>query len=159
VPVDDLALEPATDADKDLLFEIFASTREKELAPLPWKEEQKEAFLRMQFNAQHGQYHHRFASASFDIVKQRDRAVGRLYLDQSETEIRIIDIALLPGYRGQGIGGRLLQGVLEKGEREGLPVRIHVERDNRALGLYLRLGFKQIADKGIYCLLEKNPTG
>ena len=33
-------------------------------------------------------------------------------------------------------------------------VRIHVERNNPALHLYERLGFRQIGDTGVYLLLE-----
>ena len=39
-----------------------------------------------------------------------------------------------------------------------LPVRIHVEQYNPALGLYHRLGFREISDKGVYWLLEWKPA-
>jgi hypothetical protein len=38
-------------------------------------------------------------------------------------------------------------------------VRIHVERYNPALRLYERLGFRRIADGGIYFLMEWTPPG
>lgn len=38
------------------------------------------------------------------------------------------------------------------------PVQMHVERFNPAQRLYDRLGFHQIADKGIYLLLEWKPS-
>jgi hypothetical protein len=34
---------------------------------------------------------------------------------------------------------------------------MHVEQFNRALRLYHRLGFRQIADQGVYLLLEWKP--
>ena len=37
-------------------------------------------------------------------------------------------------------------------------VRIHVERNNPALHLYHRLGFKQTEDQGVYYLMEWRPA-
>jgi hypothetical protein len=41
--------------DSDLLFleELYASTRQEELVPVPWSAEQKRGFLRWQFVNQH----------------------------------------------------------------------------------------------------------
>ena len=39
------------------------------------------------------------------------------------------------------------------------PLRIHVERFNPALRLYERLGFKQIADRGVYWFMEWQRQG
>lgn len=73
-------------------------------------------------------------------------------------EIRIVDIALLPGYRGRGIGSGLLAALMTEARSAGKPLTIHVERFNRALGLYERLGFAPVADKGVYLLLRWSPT-
>ncbi len=40
----------------------------------------------------------------------------------------------------------------------GTAVRIHVERNNPALGLYHRLGFREIEDQGVYLLMERAPA-
>jgi ribosomal protein S18 acetylase RimI-like enzyme len=70
---------------------------------------------------------------------------------RGDTEIRIVDIALLPEHRGKGIGTRLLRDVIAQGKR----VTIHVERMNPALRLYERLGFEVAEDKGVYLFLER----
>jgi ribosomal protein S18 acetylase RimI-like enzyme len=64
---------------------------------------------------------------------------------------------LLPEYRGQGVGTAVLAAILSDGQRQALPVRIHVERFNPALRLYARLGFRHVADEGVYYFLEKTP--
>ncbi|MGH8603206.1 MAG: GNAT family N-acetyltransferase, partial [Gammaproteobacteria bacterium] len=79
-----------------------------------------------------------------------ERPVGRLYLARWPSEIRIVDLALLPAHRNAGIGTRILSDLLAEAGRAGKPVRIHVEKLNPALRLYERLAFTRIADKGVY---------
>jgi ribosomal protein S18 acetylase RimI-like enzyme len=151
------ALRPAGPDDAELLYRIYASTREDELAVVPWEAAQKEAFLRMQFDAQHRYYHANFPDASYDLIVSGDEVLGRLYVDRSETAWNVIDLALLPEHRGKGIGTELLTQVLAAAAVAAKPVQMHVERSNPAQRLYDRLGFRQIADKGVYLLLEWTP--
>ncbi len=46
-----ISLRPASPEDEHFLLKLYASTRQEEMALLNWPEGQKEAFLRMQFNA------------------------------------------------------------------------------------------------------------
>lgn len=152
-----LTFRPITPQDLPLLSRIYASTRQQELALVDWTAEQKAAFLQMQFEAQHKFYLEQFDDAEFSIIEQRRTPIGRLYVDRREDEIRLIDIALLPEFRNRGIGGRLLRDLLAEGQRVQKAVRIHVERDNPALRLYERLGFRHIDDHGVYFLMEWQP--
>ena len=95
--------------------------------------------------------------ASFDVVLVDGEPVGRLYVHRGETEIRVVDIALLPEYRGSGIGKSLLRKLLAEADAATKSVTVHVERFNPALRLYERLGFHEIADHGVYLLLERRP--
>ena len=152
-----LQFRPITTADEDMLAEIYASTRREELVPLlDWSEAQKEAFLRQQFEYQHHYYQQTYTDATYELITRGDDVLGRLYVDRREDEIRIVDIALLPQYRGCGIGGAIVQRLLDEAAKRdyGRVVRIHVEHNNPALRLYRRLGFRQIEDKGVYKLLE-----
>ncbi len=149
-----VTLRPMTPDDDDFLRQLYASTREEEMAVIDWQPERKNAFLTMQFNAQHQFYLENFAQAEFYIMQLAEAAIGRLYLDYRKDEIRIIDIALLPDYRNRGIGSAFLKAILAEAAQKGLAVRIHVEQYNRALALYQRLGFRKIDDQGIYYLME-----
>ena len=151
------SLRPVQPEDEALLFEIYAGTRTEEMALLDWSDAEKEAFLRMQFNAQHQHYQKAFPDARFDIILSGDRPIGRLYVHRRPDELHIVDIALLPGHRNQGVGSSLLKELLAEAQEAGNPVRIHVERNNPALHLYKRLGFTRIADAGIYLLMEWSP--
>jgi len=119
-----------------------------------WSEAQKDAFLRQQFEAQTQHYREHFAGARFDVIECDGEPAGRLSVWRGRDEIRLVEIALLPAWRGRGIGGRLLRPILEEAAEQRLPVRIHVERSNPALRLYERLGFAPVAERGLYLLLE-----
>jgi ribosomal protein S18 acetylase RimI-like enzyme len=151
-------LRRAEPQDAELLFRIYASTRAEELAVVPWDDAQKDAFLRAQFDAQDRWYREHYAGATFDVVLVHGEPCGRLYVHRGETEIRIVDIALLPEHRGNGVGSSLLRDLIDDGERAGRRVTIHVERFNPALRLYEGLGFAVAEDKGVYLLLERAPA-
>jgi ribosomal protein S18 acetylase RimI-like enzyme len=157
-PPGELGLRPAGPADAEVLYRIYASTREAELAAVPWDAPAKEAFLRSQFTAQDRFYHANFPGASYDLIVSGEDVLGRLYVDRGETAWNVLDIALLPEYRRQGIGGKLLTEVLAEAAAAAKPVQMHVERFNPAQRLYDRLGFRQIADQGVYLQLEWTST-
>jgi ribosomal protein S18 acetylase RimI-like enzyme len=149
---------PISPEDQPFLARLYASTRWDEVAQTGWDLEEQDRFLRMQFAAQHKFYMEQFSGADFHIVELQDEPIGRLYVDRREDEIRIIDIALLPEHRNKGIGSALLKNILAEAHSAALPVRIHVERNNPALGLYQRLGFREIDDQGVYLLMECSPN-
>lgn len=153
-----ITVRPVTPADEAFLRSLYASTREDEMALLAWEKAEQDAFLAMQFQAQHAYYQEHFGAAEFFIITQDTTPIGRLYLDRRDDEIRIIDIALLPAHRNRGIGTAFLNAILAEGQESGLPVRIHVEHNNPALRLYNRLGFKKVTENGIYFLMEKPPV-
>ena len=125
---------------------------------MPWDDAQKDAFLRQQFDAQDAWWRENYAQASFDVILVEGEPAGRLYVHRGPSEIRIVDIALLPEHRGNGIGTRLLDGLLAEGDADAKSVTIHVERMNPALRLYARLGFSLAEDKGVYLFLERAPA-
>jgi len=154
---DSISFRPIRDEDREFLYRLYASTRADEMAVVDWTDEEKEKFLRFQFGAQHTYYQEQFPEARYDLVLVDGAAAGRLYLDHRADELRLIDIALLPGFRRRGIGGELMGRVLEEGREAGLPVQIHVEQNNPAMRLYDRLGFRQVEDQGVYHLMRWEP--
>ncbi|MBV9280115.1 MAG: GNAT family N-acetyltransferase [Chloroflexi bacterium] len=154
-----VTLRPAGEEDEGFLYAVYASTREEELAVTGWSEAQKEAFLRMQFAAQHRHYHTYYPEADYQVILVDGRPAGRIYVARQQDEILLIDIALLPAYRSGGIGTGLIGDLLAEARGSGRPVRLHVEPFNRALRLYQRLGFSRIGEQGLYWLMEWLPPG
>jgi ribosomal protein S18 acetylase RimI-like enzyme len=157
--MDSLELRPVSAADHDLLYRIYASSRAEEMGLVPWDEAAKQTFLQMQFAAQQAHYQAYFPQASHNIILVESVPVGRLYVDRRETEIRILDLALLPAARGRGIGSYLLQDLMKEAETAKKTLSIYVESSNPSLGLFQRLGFVKAGENGISCLMEWRPAG
>jgi ribosomal protein S18 acetylase RimI-like enzyme len=154
-----VAFRPIAPEDLDFLLGVYRSTREDELAMVvDWTAEQKDAFIRQQFSAQHAWYQEHYTGAEFLVILVDGNPAGRLYVHRREAEIRLVDISFLPEYRNSGLGTSLLRGLLAEGEAAGKPVTIHVEVYNPAMRLYERLGFRPIEERGPYRLLEWRPA-
>src|ERR1043165_3933803 len=153
-----IRLRPVSFGDEQFLFSVYASTRIEEMDLVDWSTAQKQAFLQMQFRAQDRFYRENYRNAEYGVILLDDQAVGRLYIQRRQDEIRIMDIALLPEFRGRGIGSVLLNQIMEEAAKNNLPVTIHVERFNPALHLYERLGFHLAEDKGVYYFMKWLPN-
>lgn len=151
-------LRPVTDADREFLVGVYGASRDEELSQVTWGEGQREAFVRMQFEAQDSEYRHRNPHGSFDVIEVDGQRAGRLYVDRRPGDIRIVDISLLPEFRGSGVGGHLLARLMEEAAASRRKLSIHVEIHNRAAELYARLGFKVVAEHGVYRRMEWVPS-
>jgi ribosomal protein S18 acetylase RimI-like enzyme len=149
-----IGLRPAIAADEPFLCRVYASTREEELRLIDWDDDQKRAFLTMQFSVQRSSYRQSFPGCEYDVISIRDQPAGRLLVHRATDAIRVVDIGLLPEYRNQGIGGALLKAVLDEAAETGKPIRLHVESFNRALRLYERLGFRPVGINGIHLEMQ-----
>ena len=145
---------PIADSDLPFLAEVYASTRTEELAATGWSEEMLQGFLAHQFGAQHAHYQRHYPDAEWLVIERNGEAAGRLYLEEWPSQIRLIDVALLPAFRGEGAGSAILADLLEWAAGKSKPVTIHVERNNPARSLYDRLGFVFREEAGVYDLLE-----
>ena len=153
-----VVLRPAGDRDRAFLARVYGSTRADEMAVVPWSEEEKRTFLAQQFEAQSVDYARNYPDAAYDVVMVDGKPAGRLIVARWKDELHIVDIALLPEFRGRGIGSRLLQPLLEEADGKGVKTTIWVEHQNPAQTLYRRLGFGPVDESGIYHLMER-PAG
>lgn len=154
-----VTLRNFTTEDEAFLYRVYASTRSDELTALGWDAAQQELFLKMQFNIQHRTYTANYPQADSYIIIADGEQAGRLIFNRTDEEIFMIDLALLPEYRGLGIGSALFKDLLAEGAETGRPVILHVLKDNvNAIRLYERLGFNVCADVGMYFRMECVPT-
>ncbi|KQZ26972.1 N-acetyltransferase [Duganella sp. Root1480D1] len=149
-----LTLRSVDAGDQEFLLALVDTTRE-DLAILD--RSVKGMLVRMQYEAQLTEYRRRFPAMAESIVLSDGFAAGRLYVARSRDEIRLVDISLLPTFRGQGIGSRLLARLQDESQRSALPLRLHVLQGNPAGALYRRLGFQPGQADGMYQAMEWHP--
>lgn len=71
-----------------------------------------------------------------------------------DDETPSLSISVLAEWRGQGIGTRLLEAIFALLKKENYKrVSLSVQKENRALRLYLRLGFEVLLDRGGECVM------
>lgn len=149
-----LTLRPVEQSDHAFLLRVYGSTREQELALVPWTEEQKQLFVTMQFEAQKAHYEAEHPSAAHMLICLNGAAAGRLYLDRNGAAFHILDLTLLPEYRNSGAGTFLLGQIMAEARAAGKPVSIYVETFNRSLSLFQRLCFTPVRQEGFHLLMQ-----
>ena len=154
-----IGLRQTTEQDCEFLYFVYASTRAEEMALTGWSETEVDSFLRSQFQYQDIYYKQNYPSASYDMILAGDIPIGRLYVDRKPEKMNIIDIALLPQYRGQGVGGRIFRELLKEADQKGQIVSLHVEMNNPIRSFYSSLGFVEINSYGIYYHMERPVPG
>jgi GNAT superfamily N-acetyltransferase len=152
-----VTFRPVTDADHPFLRDLYAGVRAAELAPVAWPEAAKRDFLDQQFALQHQHYLKNYVGADLLMIETEAAPIGRVYVYRTPAEIRLMDIALIPQRRGQGIGSALLGELMDEARVTACELTLHVEPDNPAQRLYQRLGFRLIEQRGVYDFLGWKP--
>jgi len=144
----------------DLAFQavLYASTREHEMNATQFSTEMRDRFLDHQFNAQLQHYTQCYPEAGWFIIECNGQRAGRLILDRAPDHFHIMDITLMPEFRGLGIGSVILREVIAEATAKQLPVRLFAYSGERALGLYHRIGFADVNDDGIHTELVWEPN-
>ncbi|HEX7295082.1 MAG TPA: GNAT family N-acetyltransferase [Pyrinomonadaceae bacterium] len=150
-----VSLRQATPDDEPFLFEVYASTRDEELAGLDWDDSQKLAFIRMQFLVRERSY----PRGDDRIILLNERAIGRMLVNRTNSAILLTDIAVLTQYRNTGIGTRLIQDLMKEAAESAKPVHLHVLETSPAVRLYERLGFSRLGTDAAYLEMKWDPTG
>ena len=130
------------------------AVRWNEFAPLPLPPAQKVALLQQQYDARHTGYRSEFPHADFRVVERDGVPVGRYYVDRRADAFHLVDIALLPDCAGQGIGGTLIDALIDGAAAVQLAAELRVDHFNPAKRLYQRKGFVEIEDFGLDCLMR-----
>ena len=113
----------------------------------------------MQFDLQDKHYKEHFKNADFLIIKSAKKDVGRLYVEEKEDQIKIIEITISPSFRSKGIGGFVMNEIIERAEGKKYKCKIYiVKTDSPAIRLYERLGFLKEDDTGVYDLMSRQPS-
>lgn len=140
-----VSLRALGEADFPFLRLLYRMLRWDEFAPTQWPDETKAAFLDQQFSFQHRHYVTCYDGAEFYVIAHGAEPIGRFYIDRVTRDRVVVEISLLPEWRGRGIGSALLTALQEE-VTAGCADRVslHVETGNPARALYARLGFVEV---------------
>lgn len=87
----------------------------------------------------------------FDLEFSEGKAVGYFLAAAAFGEGELYRIAVLPTFRGQGKGERLMKSFLKSLPEETKKVYLEVRESNRcAIGLYEKFGFRRIGERKNY---------
>ncbi|HET6975064.1 MAG TPA: GNAT family N-acetyltransferase [Pyrinomonadaceae bacterium] len=153
-----VSTRPVTDADQEFLVDVYASTRAAELAQVDWDDSQKDAFVRWQFSMQRQEYDTRYPDARYEVILVDGVPAGRIWIGTDDTQIRLLDIAILTDFQNRGVGAYLLRQLIDEARLANKPLRHMVFMLNDdAHRFYERLGFVTIEDVGGYKHMEWKP--
>jgi GNAT superfamily N-acetyltransferase len=130
-----------SEADAAFLARLYASTR-MDLHSASADPAFVASLVGMQQRLQAADYRRRFPGAAYLLLERDGAACGRIVLDAGPAALRLVDIALLPEARGQGLGRHVMRALQCCAADAGLPLTLAVQRANLgALRLYAALGF------------------
>ena len=151
-----LDLRPATDADQPQLASLYCATRDDltRLGDSP----AIDALIAMQQRVHAEGLRRAYPCARKWLLHDNGRCVAQLVLDWRPHRLHLIDIAVLPEVRGQGLGRALLRWVQQQAQSAGVPLDLQVRRDNLpARHLYLNLGFRPGAGDELFEPMRWDP--
>ena len=140
----EIFLQSSGEEYNDFIYQLFRTLKVEELNALDWPRQFFDLILPMQFKAHESHYRNNFPDAGDFIILKDSIPVGRIIIDKSGSFIHLIEICVLPEFRGQGIGTTVITKLLKEGEILGKSVRLQVAHNNRAIKLYEQLGFSDI---------------
>ncbi len=146
-----------TESDIPFLRDLYCTSRDYEVLNSGLSEHQLTPFLQQQFSLQHEYYSDVYSAGAFNVIEYSGKAIGRLYCEHSESDLRLIDITLVRELRNVGIGSYLIRGLMQRADDIFVKLSLHVLPENPALNLYLKLGFKKIGRNGRHLYMEYDP--
>ena len=156
--MDEIKLRPVRADDEPYLLSLYGDSRRNERLYSTWTDEEWADFMMLQFVAQNTEYNARFPDAEYSIIQSGDVQAGRFWVDESDDEIRLIDITIHSIHQNKQIGTYLVQQLQERAQKAQKPVRHMVFAQNlSAIRLYERLGFKFVFQQEMYHMMEWSP--
>jgi ribosomal protein S18 acetylase RimI-like enzyme len=139
--LDPLGVRAPGEGDADLLARLYASTR-MDLHSATADPAFVASLVGMAQRLQAADYLRRFPAADYLVVERGGAACGRIVLDTAPAALRLVDIALLPAARGQGLGRHILRALQRCAADAGVPMTLSARHANPgARRLYESLGF------------------
>ncbi|MBN1402992.1 MAG: GNAT family N-acetyltransferase [Opitutales bacterium] len=159
-------LRPPRAEDEPFLRQLRGQIDSERLFMNYWRgenvEAEKKQLVDFQFRARtaHQNAIKAMAETKENIIEMDGSPVGLFIVSGGRSELRLVEISLLPEWRGKGIGKIIITTTMQECTRTGRLLHLCVEKTNAvALGLYRSLGFYAIDDSMAHLVMEWSPKG
>lgn len=142
-----LALQAATEGDLPFLLALRKATMTEHLARVDAPRDDAHHLARIRYHFDDAQ-----------IVWLHGRPAGLFKTFRDPAGWRVVQIQIDPAFQGQGLGRRLLAGLLRQADDEGAPVTLSVLKGNPARRLYESLGFIPVEETDLEIEMRYEPA-
>jgi ribosomal protein S18 acetylase RimI-like enzyme len=154
-PAGTVRLRAECEEDRDFRYRLFCDSRLPEWYIIELDPVVRARLMDHQFLAQTLSYRAQFPRARFDIIELGGEPIGRIVVDRPGAFVHLVDQAIVPARRNEGIGTAIMHALMEEARAAGIPLRLKVASTNDpSMRLYLRLGFKPIEEVPLYIEME-----
>lgn len=145
----DLSRRPASPADTEFAREVHHRAYRDVIVRQfgGWDDRQQDAFFEDNWKS----------GEDFEILSCGGEACGYYQEWDHPDFIEPRELVLSPEFQGKGIGSAILKEAIARARERGVPVKIKALRENRALDLYHRLGFRDTGGDATHIELEFDP--
>lgn len=154
----DIEARPSGAADQAFLRQLYESTRADEMRALGWSASRCRAFLDQQFEFRQRGYLEQFPDALQLVLQQNGQDIGCLHWQCAGTEATLVELSLLPPFRGRGLGSAILGLLTAEADRLGQSIDVHVEDGGLVQQLCQRFGFDIAGDPGLHVRMRRPAT-
>ena len=92
-----------------------------------------------------------------DVVLADGVPCGYVCVENRDDDVHVREIVIAPEFQGLGIGTAILREAIALARSRGVPVHLGTARQNRAVELYRRLGFRETGETATHILFAWTP--
>lgn len=97
------------------------------------------------------------AASPIRVIELDGVPVGAISVHDAADHVFLAELQIAPEFQNQGIGSAMLRAELARATSLGLPIRLRVLLQNRALALYQRHGFTVTGETETHYLMAWEP--
>lgn len=109
----------------------------------PWNEVAQDAF-----------FDQGWTGGAFEILSLDRRPCGYVSIEYRPDDVHLRELVVDLDFQDQGIGTVVVGDMVETAQQQGLPAVLETLRENRAQGLYRRLGFMEFGRTDTHILFR-----
>lgn len=99
----------------------------------------------MQFNARLQAYNLQWPNAQWFVIMVNNKFVGHLVINESDANIHLVDLLIMPEFRHNGIAKKVLTFLISMSNDKRQMLSLVVALDNPIIALYQNLGFVEVS--------------